>query len=92
MYWSIWILGHRWRLILPGYYGFILIYAEKVEKYDISNILFIDHLHLLGFINPNVIDVGSFIYMYNDRVILRIVYISRYGINNLFKLTRYFKT
>ena len=60
-------------------------------KISISKILFIRYIHLCGFINSNVINVGSLIDPYIDIAITTIVWVRRYRLNILFKLTQNFK-
>ena len=64
--------------------------VEKVAKYDISKMLFISYICLRGFINDIILNFGSLVDNYNDRVVTRILWVSCYGLNNLFKLTQYF--
>ena len=79
----------RW-LSDPGYFYWLLMYVERAAKDVIAKMQPISHLHLRYFINSNVLNVGSLIYLYNDLVIPRIVWVGRYGMNILFILLWYF--
>ena len=59
------------------------MYLEGYAKYAIAKMHSTSNIHLRGFINSNVINIGSLIDTYNDQVILRIVQVIRYGLNTL---------
>ena len=67
------------------------MYVKQVAEYSIANMILFSHLHLHGFINSNVINFVSLIDFHNDKVIPRILWVSSYGLNILFKLTQYFE-
>ena len=75
-----------------GYSYWLLMYIKRVKKDVIAKSLFIVHLNLLGFINSNVLNIGSLIDPYNDKVIPRMERVIPHGINNSFNVTQYLKT
>ena len=52
-----------------GYYDWILMYGGRVTKYVIAKMSLLVHLHLHSFVNYSAINVGSLIYLFDDRVI-----------------------
>ena len=56
------ILCHGHRLAGPGCYDWILMYVERVAKYVVTKIQNISHINIHGFINSNVLNVGSLIH------------------------------
>ena len=68
------------------------MYVDLVAKGMIAKIHTISHLNLRHFIISEILNIGFFIYLYNDLVILRIVWFICYEINTSFDIIEYFKT
>ena len=56
------ILCHVHRLAGPGCSDCILMYVERVAKYAVTKMQTISHINICGFINSNVLNVGSLIH------------------------------
>ena len=56
------ILCHGHRIAGPGCSDWILMYVERVSKYVVNKIQNISHINIRGFINSNVLNVGSLIH------------------------------
>ena len=54
-----------------GYSALFSMYVEQFAKHVIAKIQSISHARLRYFINFDVLNIGSLINLYNDRVILR---------------------
>ena len=78
------------RLSGPGYFCWVLIYAEQSAKCFIAEMQNISHLRLLDFINSNFLNIGSLIDPHNYLVKPWIFRFIHYGVNNLFILMYYF--
>ena len=74
-----------------GLICYLSAYSNLFKYYIPLKLLLIGHLSLHGFINSNVINVGTLIYLLDDRFIPNISQFSHYRLNALFKLTKYFK-
>ena len=56
------ILFHGHRIAGPGCSDWILMYVERVSKYVVNKMQTISHINIRGFINSNVLNVGSLIH------------------------------
>ena len=56
------ILCHDHRIAGPGCSDWILMYVERVAKYAVTKMQTISHINICGFINSNVLNVGSLIH------------------------------
>ena len=46
----------------PLYYYWILMYVDQFTRHTIARMIYIRHLHLFGFIDTNVLNIGFLMY------------------------------
>ena len=89
--------GFLWYYIFyKGYMGRGIMIGCCFKYSDSKNMillicLFSGYINIGDFIITQILDIGSLLYMNNDKVIPRIYQVIRYALNNLFKIMEYFK-